>query len=118
VDRGNQLCVDAQLAPRCKLVRADFHKLPFAHNTFDHVFSIESCCHSPDRADVYREIFRVLKPGGQFASYEWCLTKVFDPSNPKHLKCKRLIEEGDALPELKPTTHCDEALTKVSGACQ
>lgn len=113
VDRGNQLCVDAQLAPRCKLVQADFHKLPFADNTFDHVYSIEACCHSPDRADVYREIFRVLKPGGMFASYEWCLTKAHDPSNPKHIKSKRLIEEGDGLPDMMPTSHCDEALTKV-----
>ena len=38
------------------------------------VFAIESTCHAPDRNGVYGEIFRVLKPGGTFACYEWCLT--------------------------------------------
>lgn len=113
VNRGNQLCAEAQLAPRCKLVQADFHKLPFPDNSFDHCYSIEACCHSPDRADVYREILRVLKPGGMFVSYEWCLTKVHDPANEKHVRSKRLIEEGDGLPDLMPTGHCDESLAKA-----
>ena len=65
VDRGNALCKQVQLDPRCRLVQADFHKLPFPDNSFNHCYSIEACCHSPDRADVYREIFRVLKPGGR-----------------------------------------------------
>jgi sterol 24-C-methyltransferase len=58
VDRGNQLCRQAALDHKCKLVQADFHKLPFEDNTFDHCYSIEACCHSPDKADVYREVRR------------------------------------------------------------
>ena len=30
-------------------VQADFHKMPFEDNSFDHCYSIEACCHSPDR---------------------------------------------------------------------
>ena len=56
-------------------MQADFHKMPFEDNSFDHCYSIEACCHSPDRRDVYREIMRVLKPGGTFVSYEWCLVR-------------------------------------------
>lgn len=62
---------------------------------------------------MYREILRVLKPGGMFVSYEWCLTKVHDPANEKHVRSKRLIEEGDGLPDLMPTGHCDESLAKA-----
>jgi len=94
-------------------VQADFHKLPFPDNSFNHCYSIEACCHSPDRADVYREIFRVLKPGGRFISYEWCLTEKHDPSNPAHMLSKKKIEEGDGLPDLLLTTTCDDALKKV-----
>lgn len=57
-----------------ELVQGDFMKLPFPDNTFDAVFAIESTCHAPDRSGVYGEIMRVLKPGGTFACYEWCLT--------------------------------------------
>jgi SAM-dependent methyltransferase len=63
VDRGNSLCASVGLDDKCRLVQADFHKLPFEAGTFEHCYSIEACCHSPDRADVYGEIFRVLKPG-------------------------------------------------------
>jgi hypothetical protein len=31
------------------IVQADFHKMPFEDNSFDHCYSIEACCHSPDR---------------------------------------------------------------------
>ena len=30
-------------------MQADFHKMPFEDNSFDHCYSIEACCHSPDR---------------------------------------------------------------------
>jgi len=113
VDRGNALCAQAGLADRCRLVQADFHHMGFDAETFDHCYSIEACCHSPDRADVYAEIFRCLKPGGCFISYEWCLTAKHDPTNPDHLLSKKKIEEGDGLPDLTITTSCDDALRTV-----
>lgn len=112
VNRGNALCQKAGLT-KCKLVQADFHKLPFEDNSFDHCYSIEACCHSPDRRDVYREIMRVLKPGGHFVSYEWCLTGKHDPTNKAHLYSKKLIEEGDGLPDMIHTKVCDDALTEI-----
>ena len=113
VDRGNALCAQANLDHKCKLVQADFHKLPFEANSFDHAYSIEACCHSPDRADVYREVFRCLKPGGYFISYEWCVTDLHDAKNAEHMLSKKLIEEGDGLPDLLHTKTCDEALERV-----
>ena len=46
---------------------------------------------------------RVLKPGGSFVGYDWCLTDKYDGKNREHVLAKQLIEEGDALPELKST---------------
>merc|ERR1711998_481640 len=113
VSRGNVLCSEAGLADKCKLVQADFHKMPFEDNTFDSIYSIESTCHSPDRRDIYREIYRVLKPGGKYISYEWCLTDKYDPSNPEHRLAKKKIEEGDGLPDMCLTTVCDDAAKEV-----
>lgn len=48
-------------------------------------------------------MLRVLKPGGSFVGYDWCLTDKYDGTNKDHVQAKRLIEEGDALPELKST---------------
>ena len=44
-----------------------------------------------------------MKPGGTFVGYDWFLTDQYDSQNTEHVLAKRLIEEGDALPELKST---------------
>jgi len=33
----------------CQFIQADFMKLPFADNTFDHIYTIEAVCHAPDK---------------------------------------------------------------------
>lgn len=45
--------------------------LPFEPQTFDIVFSKDSLIHIPDKRALYREILRVLKPGGLFAASDW-----------------------------------------------
>ena len=42
------------------------------------------------------EVFRVLKPGGYFISYEWCLTDLHDKRDARHLWAKKKIEEAEA----------------------
>jgi len=114
VNRGNTLSVRDGLRDQVELIQADFMKLPFEDNSFDAVYAIESTCHAPDRKGVYGEILRVLKPGGVFACYEWCLTDKYDAENEQHRKLKRDIEVGDGLPDLVHTSVCTQAL-KDSG---
>ena len=47
---------------------------------------------------VYGEIYRVLKPGSYFASYEWVSTKEYDPSNKDHVRIIDEINYGNGLP--------------------
>lgn len=47
---------------------------------------------------VYSEIFRVLKPGGTFVTYEWLVTDKFDATNPNHIKIIDDIVYGNSLP--------------------
>lgn len=73
-------------------------KMPFDDNTFDRVYSIEATCHAPSLKGVYSEIFRVLKPGGTYATYEWLLADHYDASNPRHRQIAYDIEAGDGIP--------------------
>lgn len=66
-----------------------------------------SGCTGPHRHDpvctmqleeVYGEVFRVLKPGGMFCSYEWVATKEFDPNNAEHVRIIDEINFGNGLP--------------------
>lgn len=45
--------------------------LPFEDESFDIVFSKDSLIHVEDKSALYKEIWRVLKPGGQFAASDW-----------------------------------------------
>ena len=70
--------------------------------------------HAPDKTALYREVFRVLRPGACFACYEWCLTEKFDPGNPEHLRIKKSIMRGDGLPDIDTMSEVCTAL-RVAG---
>ena len=45
--------------------------LPFGDNAFDVVFSKDALVHVPDKEAMYREVLRVLRPGGYFLASDW-----------------------------------------------
>lgn len=50
---------------------ADYHSLPFANESFDGVYTMETLVHASDAAQVLREMFRVLRPGGRIVLFEY-----------------------------------------------
>ena len=113
LQRGEQHVRAAGLQRQCSFTHGDFMQIPADDGTFDAAYAIEATCHAPDRAGVFAEAFRVLRPGGVFGGYEWCLTDRYDDGDPQHRAIKRGIEEGDALPDITPTSAVDEALERA-----
>lgn len=60
-------------------------------NTYDAVYAIESTCHAPRREDVFKQIYRTLKPGGVFGTYEWVTTDKHDPQNKEHTQAAKNV---------------------------
>ncbi len=52
--------------PNARAVQGDFHDLDFPDQSFDLVFVVESFCHAIDLERAFREVQRVLRPGGTF----------------------------------------------------
>ncbi len=52
--------------PGHKFSVGDMHQLDFADNTFDFIYSSLVIHYSQDPLSAYKEIYRVLKPGGSF----------------------------------------------------
>ncbi|WZN61304.1 cycloartenol-C-24-methyltransferase [Chloropicon roscoffensis] len=97
----------------CDFVRGDFMKMPFEDNTFDAAYAIEATCHAPVAEEIYKEMLRVVKPGGHVAIYEWCLTDKYDPKDESHKLFKHQIEIGNGLPDIRTTRECKQAMQKA-----
>jgi len=61
----------AGLADRIRGQRVDGGPLPFAAASFDLVFSKDSMVQIPDKPAIFREVLRVLEPGGRFIASDW-----------------------------------------------
>ncbi|KAL1193173.1 24-methylenesterol C-methyltransferase 2 [Cardamine amara subsp. amara] len=103
----------AGLEALCEVVCGNFLQMPFDDNSFDGAYSIEATCHAPKLEEVYAEIYRVLKPGSLYVSYEWVTTEKFKPEDDEHVEVVQGIERGDALPGLRAYVDISETARKV-----
>lgn len=72
-----------------RFVQGDVGKLPFENGSFDLVLSLNGFHAFPDKEAAYREVFRVLKPGGVFCGCfyikgenrrtDWFIEKLYTP---------------------------------------
>lgn len=65
---------------RIAFVRGQPGPLPFPDNGFDIVFSKDALLHVPDKEALFREVYRVLEPGGIFAASDWLTSHDGPPS--------------------------------------
>ncbi|HZG38904.1 MAG TPA: methyltransferase domain-containing protein [Nodosilinea sp.] len=74
--RATERAVAADLGgdapPRATFQVADALNTPFADQSFDLVWSMESGEHMPDKVAFLQECYRVLKPGGKLLMATWC----------------------------------------------
>lgn len=62
------LCQQQALHPVEQYQVANVEALPFDENTFDRILSVESIYYYPDIPKALAEVYRVLKPGGQYSA--------------------------------------------------
>lgn len=70
--RATERAITADLENQVKFQVANALEMPFADNSFDLVWSLESGEHMPDKAKFLAECYRVLQPGGKLILATWC----------------------------------------------
>eukprot|EP00755_Sulcionema_specki_P003527 Sspe_Gene.27882::Locus_12297_Transcript_2_2_Confidence_0.750_Length_1177::g.27882::m.27882 len=67
----------------------------------------------PNTGERVREIYRVLKKGGRFATYEWITAVGYDKDNKSHQEILTEIEYGNGLPPLRSIEDVRKAAAAV-----
>ena len=103
----------ANLAQPAEFIVGDYMHIDAPDGSFDRAYAIESMPHATNKAAAFAEAWRILKPGGLFASYDWCVTSRFDPAAADHSFIKSEIMLGNALPDISLPWEIDRSLEKV-----
>ncbi|CBF85225.1 hypothetical protein AN1614.2 [Aspergillus nidulans FGSC A4] len=85
----------------------DFNSLPlpFADDSFDAFYQIQALSLCKDLPALFREIYRVVKPGARISLLDWVSLPDYDPSNAEHAELMRRVKPligavGTPTPEI------------------
>jgi ubiquinone/menaquinone biosynthesis C-methylase UbiE len=88
---------------RVQLTQGDFHHLPYANASFDHLFCVEAFCYVTDLRQAFAEVVRVLRPGGRLTLFDGYLPRVTTELSANEALALELVAKGmafDAFPVL------------------
>jgi sterol 24-C-methyltransferase len=80
------------LSQQCQFIKRDFNDLPFPFpdNYFDAAYEVQALSYSRDLEKLFRELHRVMKPGGKLClCAEWVRLPPYDSKNARHLELMR-----------------------------
>lgn len=66
--------------------------LPFPDSTFDAAYEIQALSLCKDLPALFRDLFRILKPGARLSLLDWVRLPSFDPANPAHAALMRRVK--------------------------
>jgi sterol 24-C-methyltransferase len=90
-----------------KFVCQDFNDLPlpFADHQFDAFYQIQALSLCKDLKALFKEIYRVLRPGARISLLDWVSLPGYDPNNTEHVELMRRVKPligavGTPTPEI------------------
>lgn len=95
LDNGIKFAKKKGLAAQCKFLNADFNDLPlpFADNYFDCIYEVGAVLTlSRDLEKLFRDLYRILKPGGKISLQEWVRLPNFNPNDSYHMELMKRVK--------------------------
>ena len=97
VEKARKVNARAIAAGRCTVQQASVAELPFEAEQFDVVTAFETVYFWPELAQNFREVYRVLKPGGTFYIFPKALEEDAKVFSQKALKYDLVLVPGDSF---------------------
>ncbi|TPX13065.1 uncharacterized protein E0L32_006491 [Thyridium curvatum] len=66
--------------------------LPFDDDKFDAFYEIQALSLCKDLTALFKEVYRVLKPGAKFSLLDWVSLPAYDPTNAEHAELMRRVK--------------------------
>jgi SAM-dependent methyltransferase len=108
---AHRLIAEAGLTGQVSVALADYHHLPVPDASFDRVLFLESCGYSPDRAALFAEAARVVRPGGTIY-----VKDVFAQEDPLAPQQRKDLDDFDRLWSLASSPRLSEVLQALAHA--
>jgi geranyl diphosphate 2-C-methyltransferase len=80
LDFARKVAATKGSSDRTRFHLMNFTDLKFAPGTFDHAFNNETCMHAHSLDQLFKEVFRALKPGGTYTIADWPVNEEFGRS--------------------------------------
>jgi tocopherol O-methyltransferase len=111
VRRATEKAAEAGVAEQTTFRLMDAMHTDYADNTFDVVWSLESCELMPDKQAYLAECMRVLKPGGRLVVATWCSRD--DQLKPAEVKLLRRLYRDFAISFVLPLEHYEKLCAEL-----
>jgi len=94
LDSARKYALGNGLAKQCQFKQWDMNDLPlpFDDQAFDFVYQVQAFSLSKDLEKLFKDIYRMLKPGGRLSCLDWVHLDKYDAANPEHADLMKRIK--------------------------
>ena len=117
VQMNNHFCKAEKLEMLCHPVQGDFYEMNLPPNYFDSSYAVYALKYFIDLTPVFKNVYRVLKPGGLMLVYDIVKTPKYDPKNEEHREIVEGFEYACGMPPLHSNQEMIDMARRVGLEC-